>query len=164
MTSTMRIKAITTGLTLAAMLALAACDDKAATPPAPVAAATPAPAMAVAPAATPAPTATPTPAATPTPGDEARAKLAAMKNVFADEVAWNKACVDDKVDAKICECAGKATVKTLGAKGLYAWVWQGYINREGTARMRSTSWFTENKIDKPAQQKFADAVGKCYTL
>ncbi len=84
-------------------------------------------------------------------------------NVYPDEAAWEKACVDDKVDAKICECAGKATVKTIGDKGLYAWVWQGYINREGTARMRSNRWFTDNGIDTAAQQKFADAVGKCYT-
>ena len=154
-------KTMASTIATASLFALAGCDDKTATTPAPatpVAAATPAPAVVAPPAATPAP------AIVPTAADEARAKLAAMKNVYADEAAWNKACVDDKVDAKICECAGKATVKTLGAKGLYAWVWQGYINRDGTSRMRSTSWFTDNKIDRPAQQKFADAVGKCYTL
>ncbi|MEP7209616.1 MAG: hypothetical protein ABI740_02160 [Alphaproteobacteria bacterium] len=156
--TTTTIRTITTAITIATLFTLAGCDDKAATTttpaPAPVAAAMPAPA----------PAAIPAPDAAPTAGDLERAKLAAMKNVFADEAAWNKACVDDKVDAKICECAGKATVKTVGAKGLYGWVWQGYINRDATARMRSNGWFTENKIDKAGQQKFADAVGKCYTL
>lgn len=137
----------------AATLMLAACDSKTDTAPA-------APAAPAAAPAAPAPVA----ADAVDPGDAARAKLAAMMNVYADEAAWNKACVEDKVDAKICECAGKATVKTIGAKGLFAWVWQGYVNRDATARMRSNSWFTDNKLDKVAQQKFADAVGKCYTL
>lgn len=138
----------------AALLGLAACGQGGDTT---TAATTPAPAPAAAPA--PAPAAD----AAPTPGDLERARLAAMMNVYPDEDAWEKACVGDKVDAKICECAGKATVKAIGEKGLYAWVWQGYINREGTARMRSNRWFTDNAIDTAAQQKFADAVGKCYT-
>jgi hypothetical protein len=142
-------------IAIATLLTLAGCDNKAATTTP-----TPSPTPAATPAAIPAAT----PAAAPTAADEARAKLEAMKNVYADEAAWNKACVDNKVDAKICECAGKATIKTIGAKGLYAWVWQAYVNREPTARMRSNSWFTDNKIDKAGQQKFADAVGKCYTL
>jgi hypothetical protein len=146
----------------AAALSLAACDNKADTTSTPAAA--PAAAPTATPAATPsASTSTAAPAAV-DPADAARAKLAAMMNVYPDEAAWTKACTEDKVDAKICECAGKATVKTVGAKGLYAWVWQGYVNRDSTARMRSNRWFTDNKIDKADQQKFADAIGKCYTL
>jgi hypothetical protein len=41
-------------------------------------------------------------------------------------------------------------------------VWEGYIKREGMGQVRSRKWFNENGIDKPAQQKFADAIGKCY--
>jgi hypothetical protein len=138
----------------AAALSLAACDNKADTTSAPAAA----------PTATPAATPSASTSTAVDPADAARAKLAAMMNVYPDEAAWTKACTEDKVDAKICECAGKATVKTVGAKGLYAWVWQGYVNRDSTARMRSNRWFTDNKIDKADQQKFADAIGKCYTL
>jgi hypothetical protein len=156
-----RLLAVTT--IAAAALTLAACDNKADTTSTPAAA--PAAAPTAPPAATP-PASTPTAAAPAAvdPADAARAKLAAMMNVYPDEAAWTKACTEDKVDAKICECAGKATMKTVGAKGLYAWVWQGYVNRDSTARMRSNRWFTDNKIDKAEQQKFADAIGKCYTL
>jgi hypothetical protein len=160
------IKTVITATTVTMIMAMAlvACDNKADTTPVPTtapAAATPM-SSAATPAA-PAPAADAGAAAAPSAADAERAKLAAMMNVYPDEAAWNKACLDDKVDAKICECTGKATVKTIGAKGLYAWVWQAYVNRDATARMRSNSWFTENGIDKAGQQKFADAVGKCYT-
>jgi hypothetical protein len=162
------IKTVITATTVTMIMAMAlvACDNKADTTPAPTtapAAATPMSSAATPAAPAPAPAADAGAAAAPSAADAERAKLAAMMNVYPDEAAWNKACLDDKVDAKICECTGKATVKTIGAKGLYAWVWQAYVNRDATARMRSNSWFTENGIDKAGQQKFADAVGKCYT-
>jgi hypothetical protein len=81
---------------------------------------------------------------------------------FATEAEWSAACVGQQLDKTICDCAAKATVATLGAKGLYTWVWEGYIQRIGMGQVRSKKWFTDNGIDAAGQQKFADAVGKCY--
>ena len=84
---------------------------------------------------------------------------------FATQADWVNACVNDaKLDKSICDCAGKAAVKEQGEKSLYVWVWEGYIQRVGMGKIRSDKWFTDNNLDKAAQQKFADAVGKCYTL
>jgi hypothetical protein len=55
-----------------------------------------------------------------------------------------------------------ATVATLGEQGLYTWVHEAYVKRNAIAQARSKTWFTENGIDAAGQQKFADAVGKCY--
>src|SRR5579871_1046652 len=122
-----------------ALIALAACgqggDSATTAAPATPAAATPSPAApTIAPAATASAPASP---AAPSAADAERAKLDALLKVLPDQAAWTKACTDDQLDAKICDCAGKAVVKTLGTKGLYAWVWQGYIKRDGTAQMRS---------------------------
>ncbi|MDZ4761868.1 MAG: hypothetical protein SGJ21_12435 [Alphaproteobacteria bacterium] len=94
--------------------------------------------------------------------DAEAARLAATTAPLADEATWVAACTAAGVDAGICACAAKQTVKTVGAKGLFPWVWEGYVNREPTAQMRSRKWFGENGFDKPAQQAFADAVGTCY--
>jgi len=112
-------------------------------------------------------TAAPAPAASPPPPPPAPAPAAAgipgLSTPYATEAEWVAACKDTGgLDASICDCAGKAANKELGAKGLYTWIWEGYIKREGMGQVRSRKWFTENGIEKPAQQKFADAIGKCY--
>jgi hypothetical protein len=93
-----------------------------------------------------------------------RAKLAGMTTPFASLAEWTAACETSGLDAKICTCAGENTVKTLGEKGLYTWVYEGYVNRDGSARMRSGKFFTAAGLDTAAKQKFADAVGACYTF
>ena len=112
-----------------------------------------------APAAAPAP-----PPAAPPPPPPPPAAIAGLSTPFADEAAFVAACsaVEPKIDATICACVGKATVKEVGAKGLYTWVWEGYVQRVGMGKVRSDKWFADNSLDKVAQQKFADAVGKCY--
>ena len=129
----------------AAALTAAACDDGsgAKTAEAPPAAAPPPPAP---------PPPPPPPAAIP-----------GLSAPFATEADWVNACVNDaKLDKAICECAGKAAVKEAGEKSLYSWVWEGYIQRVGMGKVRSDKWFADNGIDKAGQQKFADAIGKCY--
>ncbi len=74
------------------------------------------------------------------------------------------ACTAAPIDKSICECVSKATVKEIGTKGLYIWVWEGYVQRVGMGQVRSKKWFTDNGLDTKAQQKFADAVGKCYVM
>jgi len=116
-----------------------------------------------APAAT-APAASPPPASEPAPAPaEPAAELAGLAAPFASQADWTAACVADaKLDKSICECAGAATVKTLGDKALFTWVWEGYIQRSGMGQVRSKKWFTDNGVDTAGQQKFADEVGKCY--
>lgn len=91
-----------------------------------------------------------------------RARLAAANAPMADEATWVAACGATGLDASVCACVGKQTMKTLGAKGLFTWVWEGYVNRDGMAQMRSRKWFADNGVDTKAQQAFADAVGTCY--
>jgi hypothetical protein len=143
---------------VAAVAMLAACDmpgaEKAETPAAPAAAA-PAPAPAAEPAAPAGPSAS----------DLERERLAKMQNAAADVATFTSICASDsnpKIDASVCECVGKNTEKTLGAQGLFTWVWEGYVNRTGTAQMRAKKWFTDNSIDTAAQKKFVDAIGTCY--
>lgn len=94
-----------------------------------------------------------------------RAKLSVgMVTPFASLADWTTACGAAGVEASICKCAGEKTVATLGEKGLYTWVWEGYVNRDGAARMRSGKFFTDAGLDNAAKQKFADAVGTCYTF
>jgi hypothetical protein len=110
-------------------------------------------------------TATPAPAASPPPPPPPAAAPAALPGLsvpYATEAEWVAGCKETGLDATICDCAVKAVNTTIGAKGLYTWVWEGYIKREGMGQVRSRKWFTENNIDKPAQQKFADTIGKCY--
>ena len=107
-----------------------------------------------APAAAPAP---PPPPAAPPPPPPPPAEIAGLSAPFADEAAFVAACsaVEPKIDASICSCVGKATVKEIGAKGLYTWVWEGYVQRVGMGKVRSDKWFADNSLDKKAQQKFA---------
>jgi hypothetical protein len=125
----------------ATALTVAACDDGGATKTAEA----PAPA-----AARPPPPPAPPP---PMPG---------LSAPFATEAEWVAACTAAPLDKTICECAGKAAVKEAGEKSLYTWVWEGYIQRVGMGKIRSDKWFADNGIDKAGQQKFADAIGKCY--
>jgi hypothetical protein len=81
---------------------------------------------------------------------------------YASEADWSAACQAQQLHQTICDCAAKATVATLGEKALFTWVWEGYIQRVGMGQVRSKKWFTDNGLDAAAQQKFADAVGKCY--
>ncbi|MEZ5939622.1 MAG: hypothetical protein R3C52_15595 [Hyphomonadaceae bacterium] len=92
-----------------------------------------------------------------------KSKLAGMSTPFDSLDDWKAACVSAGVDESICTCAGDKTVQTLGEQGLYTWVWEGYVNRDGTAQMRSGKFFTEAGLSKEEQQKFADAIGACYT-
>ena len=109
-----------------------------------------------------APAASPPPAADPAPAAPA-AELAGLSAPFATEADWVAACINDaKLDKSICDCAGAATMKTLGDKALFTWVWEGYIQRSGMGQVRSKKWFTDNGVDTTGQQKFADEVGKCY--
>lgn len=136
----------------AAILLLGACDSGGGAPDA-----TPA----AAPAAAPAPDPEPAAPAAPSASEAAAARAA----VFADEAAFSAACVaEGALDATVCDCVSKKTVETIGAGGLFRWVWEGYVNRDGMAQMRSRKWFTDNGFDTAGQQKFADAVGTCYTL
>jgi hypothetical protein len=108
-------------------------------------------------ASTPAPSPPPPPPPPPPP-----ATVAGLSAPFATEAEWVEGCKGVGLDVTICDCAVKATVKEIGPQALYTWVWEGYIKREGMGQVRSRKWFTENGIDAAGQQKFADAVGKCY--
>ena len=105
-------------------------------------------------------TAPPPPAPPPPPPP---ASIPGLTAPFATEADWVNACINDaKLDKSICDCAGKAVIKEQGQKSLYVWVWEGYIQRVGMGKVRSDKWFADNGIDKAGQQKFADAIGKCY--
>jgi hypothetical protein len=110
----------------------------------------------------PAPAAAPPPPAPPPPPPPPAA-IPGLSAPFATEAEWAAACVSEaKLDKTICDCAGKAAVKEQGVKSLYSWVWEGYIQRVGMGKIRSDKWFADNGVDKAGQQKFADAIGKCY--
>ena len=129
----------------ATALAAAACDSG--TP----AATTPA---AAAPAAAPPPPPPPPPAPTGMPG---------LSEPYASEADWVAACTTEaKIDASVCGCAGKAITKDQGAKAYFQWAWEAYINRTGMGSVRAKKWFTDNGMDAKAEQKFADAIGKCF--
>jgi hypothetical protein len=135
---------------LVATTALAACDDGGG-------GAT----TAAAPAAAP-----PPPPAAPPPPPPPPAERVGLSVPYATEAEWIAGCTTLTTPAlspKICECAAAATVKEVGTKGLYMWVWEAYIQRAGMGgKVRSDKWFEEQGLDKAAQQKFADAIGKCY--
>ncbi len=135
-------------LAATAALALGACDSGGGGEAAKPAAEKPA-------AAAPAPKPAPAPAAIGIPG---------MTAAFATEAEWIASCTsgEPKIPESVCTCVSKAAVKEVGVKGLYTWIWEGYVNRNSIAVGRSKKWFTENGLDSAAQQKFADAVGKCY--
>jgi hypothetical protein len=112
----------------------------------------------------PAPAAAPPPPpAAPPPPPPPPAEIPGLSVPFATEADFVTGCTDQKLDKGICECVAKAVVKEVGAKGLYTWVWEGYVQRVGMGKVRSDKWFTDNALDKKAQQKFADAVGLCYS-
>lgn len=109
-----------------------------------------------------APAASPPPPPPPPVAPAATTQLAGLSVPYATEAEWVAGCTATGLDKTICDCAGKATVAQIGAKALYTWVWEGYIQRIGMGQVRSKKWFTDNAIDTAGQQKFADAVGKCY--
>lgn len=90
------------------------------------------------------------------------AEIAALTQSFADSEAFVAACSARDLDAKICECAAKATVDTVGAAGLNAWVYDAYILGDRMAYNRSNKFFADNAVAEDVVQKFKDDVGKCY--
>lgn len=139
-------------LAASAALALGACDSGGGAAPA----ATPAAEKPVA--AAPAPEPAPAPAA-------AAPSIPGMTAAFATEAEWIAGCTatTPKIPESVCTCVSKATIKEIGVTGLFTWVWEGYVNRNGMGQVRSKKWFADNGIDSAKQQKFADAVGKCYS-
>jgi hypothetical protein len=110
----------------------------------------------------PAAPAPPPPPAAPPPPPPPPATIPGLSAPYATVADWSAACAEQKIDKTVCDCVGAATVKQIGDKGLYTWVWEGYVQRVGMGKVRSDKWFADNGLDKAAQQKFADAVGKCY--
>lgn len=92
-----------------------------------------------------------------------RARLAGMTTPYASAEEWTAACTESGVDASICECTVDVAVERIGVEGLYTWVWEGYVNADGRARLRSNKFFSDNGISTEDQQAFADAIGNCYT-
>jgi hypothetical protein len=129
-----------------ASLGVAACDDggskTASTAPAPAAAPPPPP-----------PPPPPAPAASGMPG---------LTAPFATEADWVADCKGTGLDVTICDCAVKATTKTLGANALYTWVHEAYVKRNSVAHARSKKWFTETGVDETKQKSFAAEISKCY--
>lgn len=135
---------------LIAALAVAACDsgggDTAATTAT----------TAAAPAASPPP---PPPAAAPA----ASTELPGLSTPYATEADWVAACTTEgKINATVCECAGKAVTKEQGQKAYFQWAWEAYITRTGMGSVRAKKWFTDNGMDTAAEQKFADEIGECF--
>lgn len=81
---------------------------------------------------------------------------------FATEAEWVEDCKSTGLDPTICDCAVKATVKTLGAEGLYTWVHEAYVKRNSVAQARSKKWFTEAGVEEAKQKAFTTEIGKCY--
>jgi hypothetical protein len=110
------------------------------------------------PAAAPPPTASPPPPPPPAP-----AAIPGLSAPYATEADWVAACTTEgKIDKTVCECAGKAITKDQGQKAYFQWAWEAYITRIGMGSVRAKKWFTDNGMDTAAEQKFADAIGKCY--
>lgn len=95
-----------------------------------------------------------------------RAAAIAALNVFPSEAEFVAACTKANATfpAGVCECAGKATVASLGAQGLYSWVWEGYINRNSAAQSRALSYFTKNNVDDKTREKYLKGVTSCYAM
>jgi hypothetical protein len=111
-------------------------------------------APAPAPAAAPPPPPPPPPAPTGIPG---------LSVPYATEAEWVAACTTEgKINATVCECAGKAITKDQGQKAYFQWAWEAYITRTGMGSVRAKKWFTDNGMDTKAEQKFADELGKCF--
>lgn len=91
----------------------------------------------------------------------ASAALPGLSVPYATEADFVTGCVNDgKIDKTVCECTGKAVTKEQGPKAYYQWAWEAYIKR--TAGFRAKKWFTDNGMDSKAEQKLADAIGKCF--
>ena len=141
------MKATRTTLAIAlavASLGVAACDDGGASKTASAAAPAAAP---------PPPPPPPKPAPTAMPG---------LTAPFATEADWVADCKGTGLDVTICDCAVKATTKTLGAQGLYTFVHEAYVKRNSVAQARSKKWFAENGVDEAKQKAFTTEIGKCY--
>jgi hypothetical protein len=110
-----------------------------------------------APAAAPPPP--PPPPPPPAPAADAMPGLTAP---FATEAEWVESCKSTGLDPTICDCGGKAVVKTLGAEGLYVWAYEAYIKRNSIAQARSKTWFAANGVDETKQKAFTTEIGKCY--
>ncbi len=92
-----------------------------------------------------------------------RARLAGMTAPFATSEEWVAGCTGAGIDQSICDCTVEKTVERIGVEGLYTWVWEGYVNADGRARLRSNKFFSDKGISKDDQQAFADDIGSCYT-
>ncbi|MDP3738267.1 MAG: hypothetical protein Q8R02_12810 [Hyphomonadaceae bacterium] len=129
----------------ATALAATACDSGTTTT---------APAETAPAAAPPPPPPPPAPASTGMPG---------LSEPYATEADWVAGCTTDgKIDKTVCECAGKAITADQGQKAYFQWAWEGYITRSGMGAVRAKKWFTDNGMDTKAEQKFANALGKCF--
>lgn len=93
-----------------------------------------------------------------------RARLAGLSTPFASAEEWVAGCAGADIDESICECTAEKAVEHIGTEGLFTWVWEGYVAGDGTARLRSNKFFSDNGMSTEQQQAFADAVGTCYTF
>jgi hypothetical protein len=134
----------------AGALGVAGCDAPAPEKPAPAAAA---------PAASPPPP-PPEPAAAPPPSST----VPGLTEAYKTEAEWIGACKGSTppIPESVCTCVSKAAVAQVGAEGLYNWMYEFFVNRDGFARTRADRWFESKGIDKAKQQKLADATGKCF--
>jgi hypothetical protein len=113
-------------------------------------------------ASTAAPAAAPPPPPPPPPPAPAADTMPGLTAAFATEAEWVESCKSTGLDVTICDCGVKATTKTLGAEGLYVWVYEAYIKRNSIAQARSKTWFTANGVDEAKQKAFTAEIGKCY--
>ncbi len=110
-----------------------------------------------------APAASPPPPPEPIP-EPAPTVLPGMSQAWATEAEWVAACkgAEPPIPEAVCTCASKAAVKEIGEAGLYNWVYEWFINRNGMGQARGKNWMESNGHDAAKQQKLADAIRKCY--
>src|SRR6185295_363422 len=90
---------------------------------------------------TTAPAAAPPPPPPPPPAAPAAAGMPGLSEPYATEADFVAGCTSlGKIDKSVCECVGKATTKELGQKGLFQWVWEGYVQNAGMGRVRGKKW------------------------
>ena len=87
-----------------------------------------------------------------------------MSAPWATEAEWVTACTtaEPAIPATVCTCSAKAFVKEVGTDGLYNWVFEWFINRNGMGQARGKNWMQANGHDSAKQQKVADEIRKCY--
>ena len=137
-------RTLAAAIVVASLTTLTACDSGT-----PTATTTPTTAPAAAP-----------PPPPPPPAAPAAAGMPGLSEPYATEADFVAGCTSlGKIDKSVCECVGKATTKELGQKGLFQWVWEGYVQNAGMGRVRGKKWLGDNTID---EKKFAAAIGKCY--